>query len=298
MKVVLFGAGASFGAGEIVPRPPPLGYDLFPALRRLFSTWRAIPEADAALFAGDFEAGMATVVDRYSMAVGPLMQEMALFFSGFGQRQGSSNLYTRLIERAADCRDVIWSTLNYECLLEVAAARTGRSVHYFGEPGEELEEALPIWKLHGSCNFKVTGLQAGRGVHYGTGVVFGGGIEPIDPSQVRAVYTANTSLYPAMALFAPDKPIAMSPAPIKEAQDRWAAHVLAAEQVVVVGVNPNPGDEHIWTPLAETEAEVSFVGSAEPFGGWVEEYRIPRPSHFLADRWIHAEEAVGALLVC
>ena len=161
MRVVLFGAGASYGSGSVAPKPPPLGADLFPALRKLFPTWRSIPEAEAALFAADFEEGMAQIIERYGMAVGPLMQEVATFFSIFDLDATAQNLYRDLIT-AARGRDVLWSTVNYECLLEIAANQTGLDVAYFGDPADHSSGA--IWKLHGSCNFKVTGLEAGRGV--------------------------------------------------------------------------------------------------------------------------------------
>lgn len=290
MRVVLFGAGASYGSGSVAPRVPPLGVELFPALRRLYQHWRAIPAAEAELFATDFEAGMAEVIEKYGMAVAPLMQEMAMFFSVFGIQRESDNRYRRLIQNLVGKRDdVIWSTVNYECLLEAAGTLAGLQIGYFADPKEDAH-VLPVWKLHGSCNFKVTGLKAGRGVSFGTGVVFSGGIEPINPNQVIPTYSGHTALYPAMALYAKGKPVSMSPEPIKQAQERWREAVLAADKVAIVGVHPNPEDEHLWEPLADTAATVGYIGAQTPFGEWVASYRENRDSEFLGTTWSSADD--------
>ncbi len=291
MRVVLFGAGASYGSGAVAPRQPPLGSELFAVLRRLYSSWRSVPDEAAAQFDRDFEAGMAEVVAKYSMAIAPLMQDLAVFFSIFGVADSGDNLYSALLGRASGRKDILWSTLNYECILETAAARSKR-ISYFGEPEETDASSVPVWKLHGSCNFKVTGLEATRGVSFGTGVVFGGGIEPINPGAVRAHYKGNTALYPAMALYAAGKAIAMSPAPIVGAQQRWAAHVLRADRVLVIGVHPNVGDAHIWESVARTDADLAYVGGQSSFEQWRDNHRIRKASRHLGATWSAvAEEA-------
>jgi hypothetical protein len=286
---VLFGAGASYGSGVVAPTVPPLGSQLFPVLRRLYASWRAVPDEAAAQFHQNFEKGMALVIERYSMAIGPLMQDMAVFFSGFTIPPNSPNRYVSIVAATMTRGDILWSTLNYECLLEFAAARNGKPVAYFNESEEAFSNAVPIWKLHGSCNFKVTGLEATRGISFGSGVIFGGGIEPLDPSAVRAHYRGNTALYPAMALFAEGKPIAMSPAPIQDAQRRWGEHIGAADRVLLIGVNPNPADAHLWVPLAETRADLGFVGDASAFDAWRHAHRPLKPCRFLGELWEEAE---------
>ena len=295
MRIVLFGAGASHGSGTVAPKPPPLGQGLFDALQRLYASWRGVPAAEVERFRANFEEGMAAVIENYGMAVAPLMQDMAVFFSMFSLPEGANNRYVEMLRSVSSRQDVLWSTLNYECLLEYAASSLGGKVNYFGEPGVA-QDQIPIWKLHGSCNFKVTGLEAGRGVSFGTGVVFGGGIQPIDPSTVRAHYKGGTALYPAMALFAAGKPIAMSPAPIQEAQRRWKERVLQADRVAVLGVRPNPADSHVWGPIADTPAEVALVCSEVEFAQWRDTSRPSLPSSWLGPTWAQANaEVVGFL---
>lgn len=290
MRVVLFGAGASYGSGTVNPRVPPLGGSLFGALRRLYATWRSVPTDLAELFEQDFEAGMSEVIAKHGFAIAPLMQEMAIFFSMFGIPKDGHNRYTKLLDEVCNERsDVLWSTLNYECLLESAGAILGMKIGYFVDVGADAE-TLPVWKLHGSCNFKVKGLEAGRGVSFGTGVVFGGEIEPLDPAAVPGHYKGNTALYPAMALYAQGKSIAMSPAPIQVSQHRWRDAVLAADRVLLLGVSPNPADDHIWTPLAETAAAIGYVGAEEPFRTWRDAHRKGGDAVFLALTWKEAEQ--------
>jgi len=235
---------------------------------------------------------MAEVIDKYGYSVGPLMQEMARFFSIFRVPEGATNLYVKLIESLTGRNDILWGTLNYECILELAATLRGRSISYFLDPGSGAP-GFPVWKLHGSCNFKVSGLEATRGIRYsGSGITFGGSIEPIDPGKVKEYYSGNTALYPAMALYAADKPISMSPGPIREAQTRWNNHILACERVLVIGVRPYPEDCHIWESLAKTSAELAAVGDKDAFQSWAAERRPKRGVKMLGSRWVDASEAV------
>ncbi len=292
-RIVLFGAGASYGCRDVFPRNPPLGNHLFPALQRLYPGWRSIPDEAVELFEDNFEEGMAKVIEKYGMAVGPLMQEMAIFFSIFSIPTQNQNLYVDLIRNLVDRNDILWSTLNYECLLELAGAKLGKRIGYFTEPAEAQSNVLPVWKLHGSCNFKVTGLEATRGVSYsGTGVTFGGGIEPIDPGAVRAYYSGNTALYPAMCLYAEGKPISMSPNQILESQERWAEHVIASEKILVIGVLPNIEDDHIWNVLSKTEAELGYIGSQQPFSDWIATSRQGKGYTYLGRTWGEAKQEV------
>lgn len=295
MRVVLFGAGASFGSGDVKPRVPPLGGQLFPVLKRLYTTWRSIPHREAGLFARHFEEGMAAVITDYNMAVAPLMQELAMFFSIFRVGNFKDNRYASLLSSVTDPQNVLWSTLNYECLFEHAASLLGNGIDYFGEPAMAAK-AVPLWKLHGSCNFRVVGLEAGRGVQFGTGVVFGGEIEALDPSQVFPHYAGNTALYPAMALYAASKPISMSPRPILDAQARWARAVRASKVIVIVGVHPNPDDTHVWDPIADTSGEVFFVGAEDAFIAWRDSHRGSAPTRFLAPTWSECSDQIVEVL--
>lgn len=292
MQAILFGAGASFGCQAVDPCPPPVGKKLFPSLKRLYPTWRSIPAETAVLFEKHFESGMEEVIKKYGYSVGPLMQEMARFFSIFRISKGFNNLYVEMIKALEDRDDILWGTLNYECILELAATLRGHSISYFSDPYPDLS-SFPVWKLHGSCNFKVIGLEATRGIKYsGSGVIFGGSIEPIDPGKVKAFYSGNTALYPAMSLYVEDKPISMSPRPIEEAQARWNKHILNCDKVLVIGVRPYPKDHHIWDCLAKTSAELAVVGDKNAFKTWAADSRSDGKIQILGRHWIDASQKV------
>src|SRR5687768_14554101 len=163
--VFLFGAGASFGAGGIVPEPPPLGGQLFRILASHYRrSWGQLPADVERQMEEDFEAGMAMVYERHSMAIPLLMREMALYFSQF-RPQSRSSLYCRLAKDVEDHIDALaFATLNYECVLEYALLEAGASIDYFGNDDNG---AATVWKLHGSCNMFSHQLHASEGVFYG-----------------------------------------------------------------------------------------------------------------------------------
>jgi hypothetical protein len=291
-RIVLFGAGASYGSGEVLPRVPPLGPDLFEALSRLYPNWRSIPTNLANLFESNFEVGMAEIIEKHGFAIAPLMQEMAIFFSIFNLPNANENRYERLLGSTDKVSSVCWSTLNYECLLELAGVKSSLKIGYFTDPKSSDNENLPVWKLHGSCNFKITGMNATRGVQFNLGAVFNGGIEPIELFDVMSHYSGNTALYPAMALFAAGKPIAMSPSPIHSAQEKWAEMVMSAERIMLIGVNPNMDDRHIWESLTNTDATIGYIGSQTAFETWITDHRRAKQTNFFAERWNVAESNV------
>jgi len=271
LRIVLFGAGASYGCGDVTPRNPPLGRNLFNTLQKIYKNWRSIPGEAANQFSLNFEEGMANVIDQFGFAVGPLMQEMALFFSIFHMPSDGNNRYYDILELAEERNDILWSSLNYDCIFETAAAHRKKRISYFPNPNDYGND-IPFLKLHGSCNFRVSGLEATRGVQYsGTGVVFGGGIEPIDPGQVSSYYRGDTALYPAMALYTEGKSISMSPSPILSNQKLWQTEVLESDRILIVGVLPNIKDDHIWSCISASEGKVGYIGDVAPFEEWKEQ---------------------------
>lgn len=58
-NVLIFGAGASFGSGDVNPKPPPMTVDLFAVLKRLFPPiWGGLSQEMMEVFTNDFEEGM------------------------------------------------------------------------------------------------------------------------------------------------------------------------------------------------------------------------------------------------
>ena len=66
----VFGAGASFGAGDTIPKVPPMSDELLSALERLYpQAWGQLPPDIRASLVEDFEQGMTILGDRAPMVL-------------------------------------------------------------------------------------------------------------------------------------------------------------------------------------------------------------------------------------
>ena len=78
-RIILFGAGASYGAGHMLPKAPPLGKDLYKELTRYYPpSWGSLPEEIKTSFETGFEQGMQVLWDKYSSNIALLMRHMTL----------------------------------------------------------------------------------------------------------------------------------------------------------------------------------------------------------------------------
>ena len=262
-------------------------------------SWGNLPTSLATEFIRDFEAGMGQLWESGSHAIPNLMQHMAIFFARYNVQLSRTDSYSMFLERLANddkLEDAIFSTLNYECLLEIAVSGSGRTVNYLSEHIPS-EETLTLWKLHGSCNFLPgEGVTATRGVSFGPGVTMNPGIRTVNPSDVTPYCMSDTALYPIMSVYTRGKPVQISPYVTESLQNWWKAAVESAESVVVVGVHPHAVDEHIWAPLASTNASVSLVGNDDAIRAWIRDARNGRPSQYIGSRFHdHIDELVASL---
>ena len=146
MKVLLLGAGASYGSD--VEGTPPMGAALLAALRRFNPPgWGQLPETLASDFQSDFERGMARLAETNPHAMPILQRAMAAFFFTFQPR--TSSLYVELASRikGTNWHGVI-ATLNYERLLEMSLAYRGVAPVVGVSAGQgQVEICMP----HGCC---------------------------------------------------------------------------------------------------------------------------------------------------
>lgn len=270
----LFGAGASYGAGDIVPERPPLGSGLFAELARVHpGTWGRLPSELSDKFVElGFEVGMGLLFKKYSPAVAQLMQQLAVYFIQFRPLRGRS-MYCQLLRylgRSKCLERVVLSTLNYDCILEFSMLRQGLPFSYF----EVIKDTTPVLKLHGSANWTSKDIKASAGIQYSSGVVFEGGIEAsLDIGTAVAKNLVNQGLAPVMSLYMEGKPLQVSPQSLDELQQLWAEQVANADAIVLIGVRPWPADVHVWDPLARTKAPVLAVGDEIEFETWANQYR-------------------------
>ena len=270
-NIFLFGAGASHGSGGLNYLTP-LGSQLFFDLKKHFSnTWGSLPKDVLKKLEENFEEGMEIVWKEHSNNVGVLMQDMAVFFSKIIISNPSENLYVSLVKELKEKNilpDSVISTLNYDCLLELATIPNQISIAY-SLPFGEVKDSLLVWKLHGSCNFILDGIVAKRGVNYMSGAFFNGnGLKSIQISDVEQYCRGDNALYPAMSIFMKDKPNQIGKPHIEAMQNKWKEWILNAEKIFLIGVNPDMKDSHVWDSLSKTKSKIFFCGNKDSFEKW------------------------------
>jgi hypothetical protein len=99
--VILFGAGASYGAGCVYPEPPPLGEKLYDALATAFpNEWGDGSQLGrfAANFRTDFEKAMDEALRWHSsLSLLEWHRPVSMFFAKYGLDGSGNDLYSRLL---------------------------------------------------------------------------------------------------------------------------------------------------------------------------------------------------------
>jgi hypothetical protein len=285
--IFLFGAGASYGAGSVLPEKPPLGFQLYSILEHVYpGTWGALPQniKDGFRNSNNFEIGMKLVYEQFGGYIPILMRDMAIYFIQF-RPYNKATLYCRLIEdiqKIGLVNRCLFSTLNYECLLEYSLLEHGLPISYFDDANLL---TIPVWKLHGSCNMFSQSIQASQGVFYSTGVTWDGNVQAfLDPNKVIQHCLVETGLAPVMSLYMEGKILNVSPSVIKQLQQAWADRVSHANVLFLIGINPNVQDSHIWEPLAKSKAILYFIGDEKALENWKEARRAGF-TEFLSDKF-------------
>ena len=261
--VFLTGAGASYGAGKLVPKPPPLGKYLFKELACRFShSWGSLPNKYAMLLSKDFELGMESVWTHRLDLVQRMMIDEAIYFSEFNPSLDNSDCYSRLVAAIVKERlvqDVAFATLNYDCVLDVAVCRNRLKVAYAGLP--PTTNNILIWKLHGACNL----LPAAHvyNMTIAAKSIFDGPIEPVDLPLVRKRYKGGLAIPPVMSVYMPEKPTQTVSRFLVQVRNEWAKWVGETDIVIVIGVRPLLAEEYIWQPILDSSAKVWYIGGKD-----------------------------------
>lgn len=255
--VLLLGAGASFGSLGVKPYPPPLGNKLFPELVKRNGVAATLPHHIKRAFEIDFEDGMAKY---YAFSRGNIMtfqRELAEYLASFYPTD--SNVYIELIKNIG-CKRVIYSSLNYDLLLELSASKVGYLTNY---SSTHKHGSIRILKIHGSSNFwpdlPTRALQSVRFYDIEKADIQ----IPIRPlSQYDTLYKCRVedSVAPAIAMFAIGKKVKISPDFVDQQYDMWVEQVCKASKIIVVGVRVHEVDEHIWSLLGKIKGNVMYFG--------------------------------------
>lgn len=271
-SLFLFGAGASFGSGPCLPYPPPLGANLFPALRAAGGVAATIDEDLANAFK-DFEVGMDRFWDERNTQTTELLRDMARFFAPFEVMPG--NAYLKLFKILGGTRKkAIMVTTNYDLLIEHASSLSGCYYTHSGFPVPEGH--VPILKIHGSCNFLPE-----IPPHFLSGISFdlsGTSKASILDCGVRVASSAkeviefcdsHDSIGPALAMYSPSKRVLFCGDFLKAQQQSWLTALSEASRIYVIGMRVHLVDTHIWEPLANANAPIHYVGfEPEDFTAW------------------------------
>jgi len=284
-SLILFGAGASFGSGEVVPKPPPMAGNLLSALSRLHpNAWGKLSKELQSSLSEDFEAGMVAIGDHHPHALPPLQRTMASFFFNF--RPGGNNLYRKLAQKIKKYR---WSgalaTLNYERLLELSFLEEGLSP-YCGTPPAKADHPLELCLPHGCCHIFCESVRgvAGAVSFSGQHVTTRGTVSVIGDYAEFTRRIQEDAFPPVMSYFNPTKSTTSCANFIEEQRARYNALVSGAEVIVIVGVKVRPHDRHLWDALATASGNLVYcsgTAGATEFEAWANQVRGERPSMVL-----------------
>ena len=274
-KVVVFGAGASFGSDT--SETPPLGCNLFDQLAA-FDTrgWGSLPNNLANIFRGDFEEGMKQVWQHNAYIVPVLQRMMAEFFFNFVPRD--TNLYVSFARSLKnDPSSVSLVTFNYERLLELSLSHCGLQP-VCNTPtlaSNQVEVVFP----HGCCHFFGRGVRGGGtgGVYFTAGAVTTTGTPDVVADRQEFLQRLQQdAIPPVMSYFEPDKRTTACVDFIERQRKRYADVIQAAEIVAIVGLKVRPHDNHIWDPLKSTTARLLYcsgISAGDEFRRWTSQSR-------------------------
>lgn len=290
-KVVLFGAGASHGSGDVHPCPTPLGNMLYKELKTRFpSTWGKLPSQIDKVFISNFEDGMYILVNRkeQSEKVPQLVRDMAKYFIEF-KFTNNENLYHKFVRELKDTtKGIVYGTLNYDILFEQGLETNNLLPIYF----EELPDKILLLKLHGSCNFlPPKGFEC-------TDSRFRGNVKFIDypirvasPEETIQFCYSDSSISPTMCLYTKLKIAQFGHGQIEKIRQLWNKYVTNAEKILIIGARWHEEDTHIWDLLSETRAKLAFIGSKDSFDEWTNSRRDINSSEYLGYSWTDCFDA-------
>ena len=266
--MVLLGAGASYGSKNVEPSPPPLGNKLFEELVEKGGEAASMPEFLKEKFQSNFEERMAAYFEHTQGDIMTFQRELAEHLASFKPLDG--NVYIDLIKSLKPQR-VIYSSLNYDLLFELAAAKLHLNTIY--DNGFQ-NGYVRLLKIHGSSNFWPDipmGSMKGCKI-YGSGRAdIQAPTKPLNQIDTLNRCRVEDSLAPAIAMFAVGKDVRVCPDYVEEQYAKWKEQIEKSSKVFIVGVRVHEVDEHIWGVLGKCPAKVwyfGFDGDKDEFDAW------------------------------
>jgi hypothetical protein len=263
-SLFLFGAGASYGSGLCRPHPLPLGSELFAALRASGGAAATVDADLAKAFVDDFEAGMDRFWKEHNTQTAELLRDMARYFAPFEPLPG--NCYCELVKILGGTRKkAVMVTTNYDLLIEHAVVKAGLLVTYGGLPAAERN--IPILKIHGSCNFlpdtsqlQISGIGFDLSQSDGGSILETGVVIARSSREIVEFCDREDSVAPVLAMYAPSKRVLFCRGFIQTQREAWLKALKEVSRIYVIGLRVHTVDEHIWAPLAQSDAPLHYVG--------------------------------------
>lgn len=256
--LVLLGAGASHGSEPSrAHKTPPLGNDLFSALVELGGVASKIPDDIKEVFEQGFELGMALFNERIDFQLQAFHRELSSYLADFVP--STDSYYIQLLRHLIG-RNVIFSSLNYDMMLEEAAAMLGRNVYY---GIERIPNAVRIIKPHGSINFwpDFPPEMFKNCTFSGVGTALKAPVKPVDRLSAKHRCTVDTSFSPAISMYARGKKVSVCPDFVQNQQMLFSTACRRASRIIIVGVRVVADDSHIWDPILKSGSEVTYFGN-------------------------------------
>jgi len=249
-----------------------LGNKLFSELQKVGGIAASIQGELAELFEKNFELGMREFHRQQAADSTQFLREMSSYFVQFSP--GPENYYVQLIKGISKGgRSIVLATTNYDLLIDYAICLAGWKIAYCKRPVERGN--LPLLKIHGSINF-LPDLGPGvvfRDVSFSVGETGSNLSTPVRIAQSRKEIEQfclhESSLAPAVAMYAKGKQLLFCPRFIREQQSAFEIEAGLARRIYVIGLAVNREDAHIWNVLQRAKATLFYVGKDfEAFEGW------------------------------
>lgn len=267
MDVILLGAGASHGSKSTTPHTPPLGNGpagLFYELTKFSAYFANLPKQYHEIFINDFELGMATFLEENrELRDFGLEIAVAQYFAQFQPKLG--NLYLTLI-RFVDTRKLVFTSLNYDMLFELAAGKGGYHCAY---GYAKHEDEISFIKPHGSCNFwpseqvNLSNLKIKFHEPLGSAQVIKTPVDPICDFNENQEIARRSKTPPAMSYYAPGKKVNVGADFVKYQRDLWTDACQNANTIYVIGTKISKVDDHIWDSIATAKAKLVYFAYSE-----------------------------------
>jgi hypothetical protein len=197
----------------------------------------------------------------------------------------AENFYSRLLEylRRTDLiEDCFFSTLNYDCLFEQAAIRTGFHVDYLLEaaraqlngtgadwPGHRRTASVVYFtKLHGSATF-ITEATSTLRAQLSAGDTFVGTLIDASDPFARLTIESTRQRFSIMTQTSPERHDFLGGSQLFQVRRAWKQGIRNARLIVLVGLAPREYDTHIWNSLHDATGDIVYVGSKYDADNWM-----------------------------